>query len=324
MCIRDSYNIVLQDQTERTKPGIMAWVDQDPTVQLTILDVPGDGRIFVAGKAEDLGGGNWHYEYAIQNYSSDRAVGSVRFPIPINGSVLNAGFHDVDYHSGEPFDGTDWVAQPTATEAAWSTDDFGVNADANALRWGTLYNFRFDIASPPEQGELTLGLFKPGTPTTVSAPIVVPRVCDDNGSCEGQETCFNCPDCTGPGPDTDSDSIGECFDCNDDDGSIWSTPGAVPTLRFAGKTMLEWDPPADPGATNVNYGTLRSDDASDFDGAVCLVAGDPTATSLTEAATPVSGAAFYYLIRATNTCPEGQGSLGNTSSGSPRSGVTCP
>lgn len=320
-----NYDIALQDQTERTKPGIMAWVDQDPTVDLVTVDVPGDGRIFVAAKATDLGGGMWHYEYAVHNYNSDRSVGSVAVPLPFNAAPANAGFHDVDYHSGEPFDGTDWPDQTSSTEISWATtEDFATNPDANALRYSTLYNFRFDLDAPPETGSITLGLFKPGSPSSIDVPIVVPRVCDDNGSCEGLEDCFNCPDCTGPGPDGDSDGLGECVDCNDGDGSIWSTPGEARNVAFADKTTLIWDPPIDPGALTVDYGTLRSTDPADFVGSACLIDGDPTSTSLDEPAIPASGIVFSYLVRAHNTCPDGQGSLGDDSSGTPRSGDACP
>ena len=34
------------------------------------------------------------------------------------------------------------------------------NASANAIRWGTLYNFRFDANAAPQSGTITLGLWK--------------------------------------------------------------------------------------------------------------------------------------------------------------------
>ncbi|HMJ90402.1 MAG TPA: dockerin type I repeat-containing protein, partial [Candidatus Acidoferrum sp.] len=46
---------------------------------------------------------------------------------------------------------------------------------ANAIRWGTMYNFRFDSNRPPQPAQATLGFFKTGTPITV--PIEAPAPC---------------------------------------------------------------------------------------------------------------------------------------------------
>ncbi len=155
--------------TKREEPAIYAWEDEEPSVTLVNIDVADDGR-FVAGYlVTDNGDGTWHYEYAIHNLNSDRSAGSFSVPVAAGADVLNVGFHDVDYHSGEPFDGTDWSAEVTATAVTWTVaESFTENADANALRWGTLYNFRFDSNAPPEAGDLTLGLFKPGAEAEVT------------------------------------------------------------------------------------------------------------------------------------------------------------
>ena len=159
-----TYNITLIGTTQREQPGIAAWGDNDPGVTESFVDVPGDGRFYVSSKATDLGGGMWHYEYAVQNYNSDRAAGSFAVPIPLGVSVSNVEFGDVDYHSGEPYDLTDWTPGVSSVEVRWDTVDFSVNPDANALRWATLYNFRFDADVAPQSGSVTLGMFKPGTP----------------------------------------------------------------------------------------------------------------------------------------------------------------
>ncbi|NIQ29784.1 MAG: hypothetical protein GTN89_05295, partial [Acidobacteria bacterium] len=61
-------------------------------------------------------------------------------------TVTNIGFHDVDAHSDSPYDNTDWIGYHDVenSRVIWETDDFAVNPDANALRWGTMYNFWFD------------------------------------------------------------------------------------------------------------------------------------------------------------------------------------
>ncbi len=41
------------------------------------------------------------------------------------------------------------------------------NPNANALRWGTLYNYRFDSNSPPTTMNAVVGFYKTGSPITV-------------------------------------------------------------------------------------------------------------------------------------------------------------
>ena len=63
----------------------------------------------------------------------------------------------------------------TDTEVTWSSPQtFPENANTNALRWGTMYNFWFVADVQPAEGEVTLGLFRPGTPEVVSAMVSVP------------------------------------------------------------------------------------------------------------------------------------------------------
>jgi hypothetical protein len=191
--VSGNYNLTYNDPqggssvTVQMVPGIQAWVDQDPAVFLNSVDVPGDGRLYVGCKTIDLGGGLWHYELAIQNVNSDRAVGSVLVYLPTGAQASNLGFHDVDYHSGEIYDGTDWTPTISAAGPRWDTVPYATNPNANALRWGTLYNFRFDANVPPPSVTLAqLGLFKPGTPTTLDVDIapLQPLVGDLN--CDGR------------------------------------------------------------------------------------------------------------------------------------------
>ena len=321
-----NFDIEVTDVTVREEPGISAWAANDAGVDQVSADVAIDGRFIVAAKATDLGGGVWHYEYAIQNYNSHRSAGSFSVPIPFESTPTNVGFHDVDYHSGEPFDGTDWSSQTNPTEIVWATDSFDVNQDANALRWGTLYNFRFDLDVPPVTGDVTLGLFRPGDPTEVLLTIVVPSLCDDDGLCDPGESCGNClNDCPDTGPDDDGDMFNLCVDCDDANPGIWATPGEVRNLRFTDPETLSWDPPLNPGSTVVQYETLRSGDPADFlTNITCLTAPNPEDTSVMDPDDPFVGAQFNYLPRATNACSDGEGSLGNDSAGTPREGASCP
>lgn len=155
----------LADSTVREDPAIRAWVTHDPGVVLTDVMVPGDGLFIVGSNATDNGDGTWHYEYAVHNLFSDRACRMVRVPIPASATVTNIGFHDVDYHSGEPFAGVDWVMGVHGGAVAWNTETYSQNIQANAIRWGTLYNFRFDCdVAPINNGDVELGLYKSGGP----------------------------------------------------------------------------------------------------------------------------------------------------------------
>jgi len=188
-------SIALTGSTQRTKPAIFAWKENglgagiiDPDVQLVAADVPNDGRFWIGVKATNLGSGQWRYEYAVQNFTSHRSGQSFSIPLPAGAVVTNIGFHDVDYHSGEPFSGTDWTSAVGPSNISWSTQTFTQNSNANALRFDTLYNFRFDCNLPPSNGAATIGLFRSGPTPSISAASVVP-------SLDGNQHPFN-DDCS--------------------------------------------------------------------------------------------------------------------------------
>jgi hypothetical protein len=138
------------------------------------VHVPSDGFFVIGAKATDLGGGMWHYEYAVWNHNCDASAGSFSVPIPNGASVTNVGFHDVDYHSGEIYDGTDWTASVVPGSVTWATTPYAENPNANALRWATMYNFRFDANVAPAMSPVTIGMFKPGGATSASGNTIAP------------------------------------------------------------------------------------------------------------------------------------------------------
>jgi len=165
--------------TTQQSPALAAWVLIDPSVQFRFVDVAADGRFHVAAKVFDNGDGTWRYEYAIHNLTSHRSLQRFEVPVPIAAAVTGAGFHDVDYHSGEIYTNTDWTidANPLAGHVAWFGDDFATDANANALRWGTTYNYWFDADQAPENGLVELTLFRPagaGQPTAFHVVLPVP------------------------------------------------------------------------------------------------------------------------------------------------------
>jgi hypothetical protein len=121
----------------------------------------GDGDVILSVKTTDLGGGMWHYDYALYNRHSDRGIYS--FSIPVEGvNVTNVEFRDIDQDSGN-----DWTHTIGNSLITWSTDDYATDPDANYLRYQTLFNFRFDADAPPTDASAVGGIFKPGTGSTV-------------------------------------------------------------------------------------------------------------------------------------------------------------
>jgi hypothetical protein len=172
----NAWTFSLIQPTVRESPAIRAWQAYDPAVQVTNIDIPGDGRVVLAWKVTDLGGGQWHYEYAIFNLNSDLSIQALNVPRGDGVSIMNVGFHDISYHDGDGpgdvnFDGADWMATNGASAVSWATSTFAQNPSANALRWGTMYNFRFDANVAPSTGMLTLATFKTVGSVSVQAEV---------------------------------------------------------------------------------------------------------------------------------------------------------
>jgi len=196
-----SFDMTVQGAMQVAVPAMQAWADHglgqgmpDASVDLTVADVPNEGRFHVASKVTDLGGGFYLYDYAIYNLNSHRSAGSFSIPLPPGATVLNTGFHDVDHHSGEPYDPTDWSVVVDSSSVTWeSPAPHSVDPDSNALRFGTMYNFWFETNVSPASVTANLGLFIPGTPDFVGVDVQGPEGsppvpefqrgdCNDNGT----------------------------------------------------------------------------------------------------------------------------------------------
>jgi len=157
-----SWNFSYVGSTVREQQAMYAWAANDPEVQVYPVRVHNEGLVLLGSKVTDLGGGLYDYEFAIQNFTSDRSIGSVIVPITEGAQVSNIGFHDVDYHSGSPIDGTDWTGSVGGGYVIWECpEEYDDNIWANAIRWGTLYNFRFRANVTPNFELMDLGIFKP-------------------------------------------------------------------------------------------------------------------------------------------------------------------
>ncbi|HKP02323.1 MAG TPA: hypothetical protein VJU77_03090 [Chthoniobacterales bacterium] len=169
--------------TVRMSPAISAWTG---ATVIPIEPAPGvDGRAFLAYKVSGPVGGVYHYEYAIYNQNLDRGISYFRVPLGGCGNLVdNIGFHAPLNHPGFPNDGTGgagfsntpWLAAQTIADVVFSTESFAQNPNANAIRWGTLYNFRFDSGWPPIPKDATVGFFKTADQITVS--VLGPNTCN--------------------------------------------------------------------------------------------------------------------------------------------------
>ncbi len=104
-----------------------------------------DGRFFAAVKVTPLGGGQYHYEYAVHNADNHRGGASLRVPVDPAAVVTNFSFGDID---GDPLN--DWTASRVGNEVV-----FAATAN-NPLNWNTIYNFGFDCDVAPSFGVVTL------------------------------------------------------------------------------------------------------------------------------------------------------------------------
>jgi len=160
-------SMTLTGSTQRQQPGIQAWQDNDPLVTLVETIDADNGLVIVGYKVTDLGGGQHSYEYAIFNMNSTRSVASFEMPLAGGVTLNSIGSHHPAYHSGEPFSSTPWAATQNAGVIRWATQTANQDANANAIRWSTLHNFRFIANAPPTAVTATLGHFSGGGSSTV-------------------------------------------------------------------------------------------------------------------------------------------------------------
>lgn len=158
--------------TVREKAAIQAW----GATTAPIDPAPGvDGVGLVAYKVTNSAPGVWHYEYAVYNQNIDRGIQSFSIPVGNGVTLTNVGFHAPPQHPGWSGDGTvgnagfsstPWAQSQAAGAMTWNSETFAQNPNANAIRWGTMYNFRFDSNRPPQPATATIGFFKTGSPIT--------------------------------------------------------------------------------------------------------------------------------------------------------------
>lgn len=176
--------------TQRQKPAIMAWTGA------TIVEFKpaagADGIGFIGYKVTNPSPGVWHYEYAIYNQNIDRAIQSFGIPIGNGTTLSNVVFRAPPQHPGSTADGTmnsagfssaAWTQTDSGGYTTWGSESLLANPNANAIRWGSMYNIRFDSNKPPMTTFARLGFLKTGSP--ISVRIQVPQ--------SGDVTCSRIP-----------------------------------------------------------------------------------------------------------------------------------
>src|SRR6476646_8838778 len=172
-------------QTHRMQPAIMAWTGA--TIIQLQPDPENDGIALLGYKVTNPSPGVWHYEYAIYNENLDRSIQS--FSVPVQGNISNIGFHAPPQEPGWANDGTfnnqGYSSMPWAVShnnncfiwqgdfLTWNSEFFAQNQNANAIRFGTLYNFRFDADHFPSFWYGRIGFFKTGAPIDVVVPVPI-------------------------------------------------------------------------------------------------------------------------------------------------------
>ncbi|MCA9296472.1 MAG: hypothetical protein KC983_08140 [Phycisphaerales bacterium] len=144
--------------TVQSQPAIMAWPVLDADAAVSIVDVTGAGRFYVGHAAHDLGDGTWAYEYAVYNMNADLPAYEVSVGRDASACIGAIGFGDVEYLPGEPSDGADWTPVDSMDAITWSTATLFDDANANVLRWGTMYTYRFVSNGAPVSTMLTVAL----------------------------------------------------------------------------------------------------------------------------------------------------------------------
>lgn len=142
-----------------------------------------DGRAVVSAHAKQMGNGLWQYNYSVKNIDMDRQVDEFRVPLPANASLSDERFHAVLHHDepvayigGPSISNDPWTMSREGDELVWSTSD-------NPIRWNTLYSFGFVTDVAPEDGDVTLGMFKDNGPDSLSGVSLVP-----GSPCDGDVT----------------------------------------------------------------------------------------------------------------------------------------
>ncbi|TDJ32166.1 MAG: hypothetical protein E2O56_05745 [Gammaproteobacteria bacterium] len=104
-----------------------------------------DGRLRVAVRTTDLGGGQYRYHYAIMNLDHDTGIESFSVPAPRSVQTGDTGFKDGDSTAD------DWNVDIAGGMVTWTAP-----SASEVLTWGVLYSFSIIAGDSPEPSTLVL------------------------------------------------------------------------------------------------------------------------------------------------------------------------
>lgn len=177
-------------------PAIYAWRDHGNGIGVPDEDVMISWRelddaqeyVFLGSKATELGLNHWLYDYGVYNMNGNRGVGGFFVNLCDGKSqLIETQFQSPSYHDDldEQILNQSWDVNhdPTST-VSWTVEEYEQDPYANAIRWGTMYSFAFEVQNQrgPSQGELAgIAPFGPGEISDVAqygVPSWSPPHCD--------------------------------------------------------------------------------------------------------------------------------------------------
>ncbi len=122
-----------------------------------------EGRVKLAAKATDLGGGRWRYDYAVMNLDFSRSLtsgaepnlrvlsnnGFNAFSVPVGSATLS----DLVFSDGDLDATNDWTPAISNGTITWTSGN-----NANPLNWGTMFRFSFVTDKGPGAAQVAVSL----------------------------------------------------------------------------------------------------------------------------------------------------------------------
>lgn len=170
----------------RLGPALGRWVAPNTTAanERSVDIKTSEGHLRVAMRVNDLGNGQYRYDYAVMNLDFARAVtqgaepnlrvlrnnGFNRFELPFAPSALLVS---TEFADGDLNTANNWVASREGTNLVWQAGGTAT-APVNPLNWGVMFRFSVTTTASPVAGSGFLGIAEPGTTSTVRVDGLAP------------------------------------------------------------------------------------------------------------------------------------------------------